>query len=1063
MRPMGRYLAVLLLALPALYAGPLPAQTSATEQHVFRQHMSEGSRLMRSGDPEGAISHFRRAIRVDARAAEAYDHIGWCYLQTAQLRYAAQSFSAALALSPELSSSRKGLGYAHYRLGRYQDCVRALRPAMPYLHGDADVQAIYGRALLELDMPESALPHLRAADTPDRTDPSLLLATARAYHNVRNSRSAELYYRRVLQLQPKHGSALKGLLALYQAQQKYTEARNLLLGMLRDSPNDPVLLADLAKTDQALGLEIEALQVYERLTRLAEGPQALELHITLAQTYMNSSQPMLARPHFQAAIARRPADPALRAALGHCLRLLALREEALQQYAEASLIDPQNAGYHFRRGEILVELGWVGEALAAYQSGLALDPENGSGLEAVAALAREVGQPELARDALVTLAASRPTSLEIRLALSDVYRDLKDIRSADVQAWEVLRVDPKNADARARLAASAEELGDIDGAIVHLRAIEMLDPGATHHLAPLGRLLSAQGRLGEAIREYELLLVRDPSSLLVRTHLAGLYVQTRQTAKARPMLNAILHESPENTWATDRLARCEELDGNIDRALQLRRRLARAAPNDRDYLQALVALYGRTGRAHEATDFLTTLFTVPNPPPAAVRAFATAYQRHSGADEALKQMRGLADIFVNRPIFMRVAAEACATEGLREEAISRYAYYLYRQPEDYDAVISLIAVAREVDDLPRALDSLTRYVRTNPSHADALTTLARVTLEVGKTTDAFAAVSRALEVDPASPECHRLLALVVAELYGAGKAVEVLQAKADATGEPAAYVGLGFAHVLNGRPDDAIAVLLATVETDRTAPDAAYVRGLAKNALGLHKDAVAEFARAAAGTPKSPDFRVALASALAIAGQPEDALWEYARLLDDTASEGQGIGGIRTLLAAKAVRPEAAAEALRRAGVDRGPSRALLGLLTDPLVRRAPAEAIAALRDIAEVWRDGETAWAALADAYQATGQPRREAWALAQVVDMHPANTSYHLRLARAHERANARSRAADAYALALAFDPDNEEASTALARLLEQEKRGGEPQPSKPRLTPPPSSSPFIAAGAP
>jgi len=102
----------------------------------------------------------------------------------------------------------------------------------------------------------------------------------------------------------------------------------------------------------------------------------------------------------------------------------------------------------------------------------------------------------------------------------------------------------------------------------------------------------------------------------------------------------------------------------------------------------------------------------------------------------------------------------------------------------------------------------------------------------------------------------------------------------------------------------------------------------------------------------------------------------------------------------------------------------------------APAETVTALCDICDVWRNSETALVALADAYQATAQPELEARALTRLVDLRPAEVPYQLRLPRAYERASAPARAADTYALVLAFDPHNEEAEAALSRLLAAER---------------------------
>jgi len=475
----------------------------------------------------------------------------------------------------------------------------------------------------------------------------------------------------------------------------------------------------------------------------------------------------------------------------------------------------------------------------------------------------------------------------------------------------------------------------------------------------------------------------------------------------------------------------------LEEAIRLRRQVATEAPDDTDYLEALVRTYERAGDPRAGRDFLVTLLAIPDPPPEAVRTLVGAYRRHLGDEAALAQIRGLAALYPRRPIFQRVAAELCASVGLREEAIQRYARYLWSKPGDYDALTMVVALCRDEGQLEQAQAYVTRYLELYPGNRRAVMELAQVALEADRLLDAFGAATRAVDLEPSDPAGYRLLADVVSRLYGPEKAVAALQARQAETPEPALEVGLAYAHLLNADPDRALAVLLAAVETPQTAAEAAYVRGLVKHALGLHAEAVAELSRAATAEGMPPDYRASLAATLAIAGRPEDALWEYSFLLQSPAAEPRGISGIRQLLAARAVSPSAACEALRRVGVERGPSRAVVSLLSDVLRDEAPGETLMALNDICDVWRNSEISLAALADAYQSLGQPDEEARTLTRLVDLRPAEVGYQLRLARAYERASAPARAADTYALVLAFDPENREAEEALDRLLEAERR--------------------------
>lgn len=999
--------------------------------------MIAGKRLVQAGDYQSAISYFRRVVLINPRDAEAYDQLGWCYLRTSQFPYAITAFSSALTISPDLVSSRRGLGLTYFRLGRYRECVQTLRPTMDILVHDGPIAYAFGYSLLQQGDARAALPFLEAAARQATRDPSTLMALAQAYGKLGKVEEAEFYYEQVLQLEPKHSGALYGLLDLYRETQRHLDARQLLRSMLADAPNDTALLAQLAKENEALGLKREALATYEKLSTLLRGSQGLELHRKLANEYIKSGQIALAYPHLQEAVRQQPQDPQLRGDLAECLIALGRYREAVAEYRQATRLQPMEARWQFRLGNLLAQIGESEQALAALKAGLALDPHNENALTAVADLARKVGRPDLAREALITLAALRPNAVSIRLALSDVYRELGDIRAADVQAWEILRHQPQNTEARVRLARSAETLGDLTGAIEHLRAVQRLTPSDTQQLTSLGRLLAAEGRLQEAIEECRSLLERDPKSLSARTDLAALYIRTRQTDKARQLLLGILDDRPNSLWVMDRLARCAELEGRFDEAIRLRRSVASTAPADREYLEALVRTYEHAGQPQQACDFLTTLLATPEPPVQVVRTLVNAYRRHLGQGAALEQIRGLAALFPKRPVFQRVAAEFCAEVGLREEAIGRYARYLASRPGDYEALSVLTAICREEGKLQQCCTLLAQYVEIHPRDQRALMDLSRVSLEAGKLEQALDAATRLLEADPSQPVGYRLMADALARMYGPKKAVDNLRSWATKTSEPAAQVGVAYAYLLQGDPGQALAVLAQAVETERTEHEAAYVRGLAKDALGLHAEAVTELSRAAADPDMPPDYRASLAATLAMAGRAEDALWEYSFLVGDPGSGSLGIDGIRRLIAARAVSPSAACEALRRVGIERGPTRALVALLDQTLRPQAPADTIIALNDICDVWSNSELALAALADAYQAAGQPEQEARTLARLVDLQPATVQYQLRLARAYERAGSSNRAADTYAMVLAYDPNNQEATEALRRLLAPQQR--------------------------
>ena len=171
-----------------------------------------GEALLGAGQPAAAVDHFQAAAEMlpdnprvwyglgraqealgrNTAAKEAWQHLAalpvslQSHLHAAEVhnaeqrwREAAVEWREALELAPENTAVRVGLGWALFRSRDYHAAMAALKPLLTtgqpladargsdQSHKGAEVEFLYGAALLNLQQPVEAIPYLRAAIAQD--------------------------------------------------------------------------------------------------------------------------------------------------------------------------------------------------------------------------------------------------------------------------------------------------------------------------------------------------------------------------------------------------------------------------------------------------------------------------------------------------------------------------------------------------------------------------------------------------------------------------------------------------------------------------------------------------------------------------------------------------------------------------------------------------------------------------------------------------------------------------------------------------------------------------------
>lgn len=112
--------------------------------------MAEGVSLFRSGDYEGAVEAFRRAVELDPDNEQAYVSLGSAYLRINRAAEAARAFRRAIDLDPNDATAHLGLAQSHKLSGDPDSALAELQQTLELDPENAD--ATYTLALVHMDL-----------------------------------------------------------------------------------------------------------------------------------------------------------------------------------------------------------------------------------------------------------------------------------------------------------------------------------------------------------------------------------------------------------------------------------------------------------------------------------------------------------------------------------------------------------------------------------------------------------------------------------------------------------------------------------------------------------------------------------------------------------------------------------------------------------------------------------------------------------------------------------------------------------------------------------------------
>lgn len=309
----------------------------------------------------------------------------------------------------------------------------------------------------------------------------------------------------------------------------YQSACNLWSDVLAKSPGNSRAAGGRAAALLRMGRIDEAIEQFRAAVKLTDGDESVLGRVSrfallnnLGDAYMKAGRPADAATHFLAALKLDPEDPTVLYNLGYALNQIGEHKTAIGFFERLLRVEPESADGHFQAAGAYFVIGRFDLAERHYEEVIRLEPHR--------ALAHAYLGNVLTKRRKMDEALSRyRTALELDPELAEAHKSLGDLlyhldrRDEALQHYHrAIAIDPAYPEALNNLAGALRVAGGRDEQALELyqRAI-----GANPDYLParenLADMLMGQGRIAEALAEYEHILTANPQDPRVRAKLTA--------------------------------------------------------------------------------------------------------------------------------------------------------------------------------------------------------------------------------------------------------------------------------------------------------------------------------------------------------------------------------------------------------------------------------------------------------------------------------------------------------------------------------------------------------------
>lgn len=682
---------------------------------------------------------------------------------------------------------------------------------------------------------------------------------------------------------------------------------------------------------------------------------------------------------------------------------------AAKSFEEARALDPKSLAPLLAEIPVLIASNQLDRARSTVTKAVELAPKNALVHNMQASLFHaglELGKALEAYDRTLSI---DPKFIDARVARSGLLIDLK--REAEAEKdLDYLKTEAKDEPRAAYLRAMiAGRKGDVPGARAALsEAVKVIDALPPAWLAYREQLLMvgalAHHGLGNSqkAREYlDIIIARNSHNLGARKLLASIYVEAKDYARARTLLDAMQKAVPDDPQVLYLLGSIHLAQRRYQQATELLEKAA-ARGGSADMNRALAFSQLGSGQGELGLANLEKAFAANPADSRSGTALATLYMRRGQSQKAIQVAETLVKRDASNLTALNFLGSIRGASGDKGGARKAYEQVLAKDPEFRPAALNLARLdisESRYDEARRRLNGMLAKRHDDPESLFELGLLER---RAGRTAEAIRHLQKAHEVQ--RRDVRPGMALI--ETYLVQRQHEQ---------------ALAAAIDLSSKYPDQLAVQLALGRTYLAAGKAGNARSTFKSATRL-----AEF---------DPVMQVEIARLQLAAGNPDGALYNIEKALQGRPDDPAALA-LLVEIETRSGNAAKADEALKTL-IAKHPNRVESALAKAELAmaRKQYPAAVAAYRQA--LTREETTLNALnLARAHLTAGEPAKAAGFLEGWMKNHPADLVALKALAEMQFRSGQLNAARQSYAKALQAEPDDANTLNNYANLLLQLK---------------------------
>jgi len=436
------------------------------------------------------------------------------------------------------------------------------------------------------------------------------------------------------------------------------------------------------------------------------------------------------------------------------------------------------------------------------------------------------------------------------------------------------------------------EAGDYDKAALAFKNVQQIDPKDWENHYLVGEVLSKQGKIEPAFREFSLVVNQAVSNVMAKIRVGQLQLLSHNPDEAEKLVNEALAKQPENVEALVLKAGVLSVRNDNDAAITIIEKARQLAPDDVSATLMLASIYARLEKTEKAIEILKeALKKTPDNIPLLTMLGGT-YTRNNMLVEAEDILATIIKVKPEAQNYKTLALFQVGTKQLdKAEATLRDA--VQKLPDSEAAKSTLIDFLVEKRNPDLAIAELLPMVEKNPEAYDLKFKLAGLQIAKNDVPSAELTLKEIIEQNQLGPNGIKardrlatIYALTKREDESKALVKQVLEAN------PRDGDGLtlrGQFNLQEGKISEAIADFRSVLVDQPN--NVGVLKMLATTHLRNNEDSLARenLEKVVSLTPKDEDSRLELASLYLKAGQKDQAKQQVDYLLKNNPKSLKGL------------------------------------------------------------------------------------------------------------------------------------------------------------------------------